>query len=114
MFFSKNRFMGCLSIMLLGLAGCAQIPADQYTLAQQDVTRTELAANIKLAQSGWPEAHWWTGYADEQLNQLIAQALNKGPSLQVAAVRIASARAALKLDSADQGVNVSLDAASNR
>ncbi|MDR3411543.1 MAG: efflux transporter outer membrane subunit [Formivibrio sp.] len=114
MHFSKNRFMGCLSIMLLGLAGCAQIPADQDALAQQDVTRIELAANIKLAQSGWPKAQWWTGYADEQLNRLIAQALNKGPSLQVAAVRIASARAALKLDSADQGVNVSLDAASNR
>ncbi len=100
--------------LLLATAGCVSIPADHDVLPQQDMARAQLAANIKLARDGWPEAQWWTRYDDPQLNRLIAQALKEGPTLQVAAARIGSARAALSVDSSAAGVNVDFTADSNR
>jgi multidrug efflux system outer membrane protein len=104
----------CLCAILFGMVGCARIPADHDTLPQQDLAGVQLAPNIKLARDGWPQAQWWTRYGDEQLNQLMAQALKDGPTLQVAGARIGSARAALKLDRADLGADVALDATINR
>ena len=111
---STTRALGCLFAVLVGMAGCAQIPADHDTLLQQDLAGVQLAANIKLARDGWPEAQWWRSYGDEQLNRLIGDALRDGPTLQAAAARIGSARAALTLDSADRGMNVVLNATTNR
>ncbi|MDB5801229.1 MAG: Outer rane component of tripartite multidrug resistance system [Rhodocyclales bacterium] len=95
-------------------AGCAQIPADTDVLPQKDVAGAQLAANIKLAREGWPETQWWTRFGDAQLNQLIAQALHEGPSLQVAAARVATARATLALDSTNNGNDIDFKAATNR
>ena len=101
-------------VLLMAATGCVSIPADRDALPQQDLARAQLAANIKLARDGWPEAQWWTRYDDPQLNRLIAQALKDGPTLQVAAARIGSARAALKLDTSARGLNVDLTGDSNR
>jgi multidrug efflux system outer membrane protein len=102
------------SVLMLTLAGCLNIPADHDALPQRDMARAQLAANIKLARDGWPQAQWWTAYDDPQLNRLMALALKDGPTLQVAAARIASARAALNSDKSDSGMNVDLTANSNR
>ena len=104
----------CLGAMLLGAAGCAQLPADRDVLPRQDPANVQLAENIKLAREGWPQAQWWTRYGDAQLNRLIDRALKDGPTLQVAAMRIGAARAVLRLDSADREINVSLEADANR
>ena len=111
---STTLALGCLAAVLAGMPGCAQIPADHDTLPQQDLARAQLAADIKLARDGWPEPQWWRSYGDGQLNRLIAEALKDGPTLQAAAARIGSARAALDLDSADRGVNAVLNATTTR
>lgn len=103
-----------LFTFMLGIAGCASIPADQNRLPQQDMARAQLAADIKLARDGWPDTQWWTQYGDPQLNRLIKQALTTSPTLEVAAARIGSARAALAVNAADQGLNVNFNAAQNR
>lgn len=104
----------CLGSLLLAISGCAMIPSDHDVLPRQDLASAQLAADIKLTHDNWPQAQWWTGYGDVQLDRLMAQALQNSPSLQMTAARIGAARAALNLDSADEGVDVSLKAETNR
>jgi len=98
----------------LALAGCAQIMPDLHQQPKRDIATAELSAGIKLAHEGWPEAQWWSAYHDEQLNALIKQALASGPSLEVAAAHIGSARSALSSRAADLGIDVSAYAGANR
>ena len=102
------------TLLVLALAGCAQITPDMHPQARRDIASAELSAGIKLAHEGWPEAQWWTAYHDQQLNALIKQALADGPSLEVAAAHIGSARSALSRSAADLGVDVSAYANANR
>jgi outer membrane protein, multidrug efflux system len=103
-----------LTACVLLAFGCAQIPEDREALPQRDVASAQLAADIKLAREGWPEAQWWTRFNDPQLNQLMTRALQDGPTLQVAAMRVASASAALQLDNANNGNDIGIKAATNR
>ncbi|RFP16412.1 MULTISPECIES: efflux transporter outer membrane subunit [unclassified Duganella] len=98
----------------LALAGCAHITPDLHPLARRDVANAELSSSIKLAKEGWPDAQWWTAYHDEQLNALIKQALAAGPTLEVAAAQIGSARSALSRSAADLGLDVDGYAGANR
>jgi len=99
---------------LLTLAACVSIPDDPDALKQRDMTRARLAENIKLARDQWPDTQWWKRYEDPQLTRLIEQALKDGPSLQVAAAHIGTARAALQRDTSEKGINVGLNATTSR
>jgi multidrug efflux system outer membrane protein len=96
------------------LAGCASVPPDSNALAKRDVANAELSANIKLAHEGWPQAQWWTAYHDEQLNAIIKQALAEGPSLEVAAAHIGSARSSPSRSVADLGISGAVNGNVNR
>ncbi len=98
----------------VALAGCAAIAPDTHPLAKRDIASAELSSNIKLAHEGWPQAQWWTVYHDEQLNAIIKQALAGGPSLEVAAAQIGTARSSLSRSLADLGLETSLYANANR
>lgn len=103
-----------LLALLIGLAGCARMPVDDHPLAMRDAASAQLAPNIHLAREGWPEARWWTRFQDPQLDRLMDQALKDAPSLQVAAARVNSARAAMQIDAADDGSSVAFKADTNR
>lgn len=106
---------GLLALTLtLALAGCASVAPDPGPLARRDLASAELTAGIRLAQEGWPDAQWWTAYHDPQLNDIIRQALAGGPSLEVAAAHIGSARASLSRTLADLGLESTLYANANR
>ncbi len=81
--------------VLLGLAGCIAVPDDADHMKPADLAHAQLAADIQLAQDGWPEAQWWKSYRDPQLDALISQALQGSPSLAAASARISAAQAAL-------------------
>lgn len=98
----------------LALAGCAHVTPDPHPPARRDLAGAELSAGIRLAKEGWPDAQWWTAYHDEQLNALIRQALASGPTLEVAAAQIGSARSALSRTAADLGLDVGGYAGANR
>jgi multidrug efflux system outer membrane protein len=100
--------------LLLLLGACVSIPDDNSVLPQRDLARAELAADIKLAHAGWPPVLWWTRYDDPQLNNLVEQALRDNPSMQSAAARFASARAALQSSTSEEGVSVDFNGAINR
>jgi multidrug efflux system outer membrane protein len=110
----KTLLQPTLLVMALALAGCAAIAPDTHPLAKRDIASAELSSNIKLAHEGWPEAQWWTAYHDEQLNAIIKQALASGPSLEVAAAHIGTARSSLSRSLADLGLETSLYANANR
>jgi multidrug efflux system outer membrane protein len=110
----KTLLQPTLLVMALALAGCAVIAPDTHPLAKRDIASAELSSNIKLAHEGWPEAQWWTAYHDEQLNAIIKQALASGPSLEVAAAHIGTARSSLSRSLADLGLETSLYANANR
>lgn len=112
----KYVVLSCLGMAMAAvvvLSGCAPIPADKDVMVSQDLAQVRLAADIRLASEGWPEAQWWTRYHDGQLDALIKQALSHGPTLETAAARIGSARQALAFSSADRDINVRLDAGVN-
>ena len=98
----------------LALAGCASIPPDTQPLPQQDLATIQLAADIHLASEGWPAAQWWRQFQDDQLNQLIQQALSASPNLDVANARIGSALSAFDAQRAQRGPRVDLGANANR
>jgi NodT family efflux transporter outer membrane factor (OMF) lipoprotein len=43
--------------------------------------------------TAWPQARWWEGYGDLQLNSLIAEVLRNAPSMAQAAARLQRAQA---------------------
>lgn len=98
----------------LALAGCASIPPDTQQLPQQDLAKVQLAADIHLASEGWPAAQWWRQFQDEQLNQLIENALSASPSLEVANARIGSALSAFDAQHAQRGPSIDASANANR
>ncbi|MYM74011.1 efflux transporter outer membrane subunit [Duganella sp. FT134W] len=110
----KTLLQPTLLVMALALAGCAAIAPDTHPLARRDIASAELSSSIKLAHEGWPEAQWWTAYHDDQLNAIIRQALAGGPSLEVAAAHIGTARSTLSRSLADLGLETSLYANANR
>src|SRR5450830_718684 len=48
---------------------------------------------VTLSPAAWPAARWWERYGDPQLNALVAEALARNPSLNVAAARVRQAEA---------------------
>jgi multidrug efflux system outer membrane protein len=111
---NKNLKHAAIAAAVMLLAGCATVAPDSHPLKQHDIAHIELAADIKLAREGWPEAQWWTAYGDAQLNALIKQALSSGPTLEVAAAHIGSAESNVQRSAADLGVDVSAYATANR
>ncbi|WP_258194598.1 efflux transporter outer membrane subunit [Janthinobacterium sp. PAMC25594] len=98
----------------LSLAGCASIPPDTQQLPQQELAKVQLAADIHLASEGWPAAQWWRQFQDDQLDQLIEQALSASPSLDAANARIGSALSAFDAQHAGRGPRLDLDANASR
>jgi outer membrane protein, multidrug efflux system len=103
-----------LITMIFIMAGCARIPLDQGIMTRVNPGDIEMSSDISLSHHHWPYEQWWKGYGDEQLNHLISQALSIGPSLGVAASRISASQAVLKLESAEQGIDVIFDGSANR
>jgi multidrug efflux system outer membrane protein len=107
-----TKLGGALAALAIG--GCAHIPADTAPAAQPDFSHAQHAASIQLARDAWPDARWWSSYHDDQLDVLVARALQDSPTLASAAARIATARAALAFERTAGGFQAGLDIGANR
>lgn len=76
------------------LSACAAMPhmGPAPTIATPDRFAAERTL-AGTAASAWPDANWWSGYGDPQLDSLIAEALAGAPDLAAAVARIRQADA---------------------
>jgi NodT family efflux transporter outer membrane factor (OMF) lipoprotein len=84
-----------VGLMATGLTGCA----DMSGIAPQASLRDAPSLGLK-ADAGTQAplaAEWWRDFGDEQLNTLVAQALQTSPSLKLAQARLARAQAVIEV-----------------
>jgi NodT family efflux transporter outer membrane factor (OMF) lipoprotein len=85
------RRLWATAAALLALAGCADTQGIRATAQLSAPAALGLADGAATAA---PAPDWWAALGDAQLDRLVTQALAHNPSLQVAAARVARARAA--------------------
>ncbi len=89
------RFYSGAAIALT-LAGCA---APDLGVRPELARADRFASSATLAGSAdarWPDAAWWRGYGDPQLDALIGEALAGSPDIAIAAARVRAADAAVQ------------------
>jgi NodT family efflux transporter outer membrane factor (OMF) lipoprotein len=88
--FKQSAFRATALALSLGLSACAILPDTASNAKPRDAASLGLTG----AQMGSAVAEqWWREFGDEQLNGLIAGALENNPSLKLAQTRLARARA---------------------
>jgi len=87
--------MATTSLLALLVAGCASWDEIDHSAAPTDANTLSLAATAgpTVSPAPWPAEDWWRAYRDDQLNQLIDEALAGSPTLKVAAARFRAAAA---------------------
>ena len=114
-FFSTPRPRPLAVATALGLAaavlgGCAVVAPGQPPLAYSAAGVAQASAQPARP---WPQAGWWRGYGDSQLDRLIDAALAGNPSLDAARARVEQARrqadAVAGRDSLQVGAQVSAE-----
>lgn len=86
-------------LMATGLSGCADMSGIHPQASLRDVSTLGLAAAsatpaaAAVAAPAGVATEWWRDFGDEQLNALVAQALQNNPSLKLAQARLARAQA---------------------
>ncbi|RZJ24739.1 MAG: efflux transporter outer membrane subunit, partial [Haliea sp.] len=102
------------------LAGCAtSVPVDSSSLPAAPPAFKEQDASRVLAAAPAPaeaqtQGRWWTVFADPVLDQLVEQAGRNNSSVQVAAGRLAQARALVRSTDADRLPQLDLGAGASR
>ena len=93
-----------VSALALALAACALPP--------RRLDPPRLSDNVPLAglnvpaRAGWPAAEWWKTYHDDQLNRLIAMAMDQAPDLAIAQSRVGSAEQSIRAAAAQAGLSI--------
>jgi multidrug efflux system outer membrane protein len=104
-------------VTALSIAGCASEP--------QDITTSipSIPAAFKQADARWialapaeaqPRGEWWRVFADPILNQLVARADRNNTSIELAAARLAQARALVRSSGAGRYPQLGIGAAASR
>lgn len=113
--YSKTRLTLLPLLAALLLAGCAtSASVDPTRLPVTPAVFKEAAVSVAAApvMPVGPEiqGRWWTVFADPVLNQLVEQASSSNNSVQVAAARLAQARAIAGATDANRAVQLGLGA----
>ena len=92
------------AVSLAFVVGCANVPTPhpRATLRAQ----APLAGLDVPAQGDWPQTQWWRAYGDDQLDELMARAMQHAPDLVVAETRVNEARRSVRLVMAQSGLTV--------
>jgi multidrug efflux system outer membrane protein len=79
---------GATSVSMLALCGCVLFPREHATAPPLPTAWVD--APVAASQ---PLTDWWSQFNDPILNQLVSEALENGPSVRIAALRVREARA---------------------
>lgn len=88
----KRATVAALS-MILGLAGCAQIPSLGQLASVMGADQYQTAKSFSAPATQWPDDRWWRTYGDRQLDALIEEALRDSPDMAAASARLRRAEA---------------------
>lgn len=102
---------GAPLLAALVLAGCASVPdIDPASLPATPAAFKEGDGRWTTVQpaEAQPRGEWWKAFADPQLDDLVERAARSNASVQVAAARLAQARALLKSADADRAPQLGL------
>lgn len=88
----------------LALAACATPPAKLASPHLRD--DVPLAGLATATRAGWPDAQWWRGYGDAQLDHLMDLAMRQAPDLALAQSRVQGAEQSARLAAAQLGLAV--------
>lgn len=112
MVYAARRRVGMAAAvaLLATLAGCASMRGIAPQSTQTDAATLAAGKTIddEAPVAPWPDAQWWAGFGDPQLDQLIATATAGSPTLAVARARIREAAAQAGLAEAAAQPNVEL------
>ena len=90
----STRIPLLLATLALALAGCVDRggwkPAPQ--LQPQALAADHALADAKIEATAWPVDAWWRAYGDPQLDELVNEALQGSPSLEIAQARLRAAQ----------------------
>jgi len=112
-----NEFRLSALLLALVLAGCASPPAiDAAALPATPQAFKEGDGRWTMAApaEAQPRGAWWQVYTDPVLNDLVERAAANNASIQVAAARLAQARALLRSTDAQRAPQVGIGAAAAR
>jgi outer membrane protein, multidrug efflux system len=104
-------------IAALVLAGCASVPPiDTASLPAAPAAFKEAGGQWTTVApaASQPRGEWWKAFADPVLDDLVARADRANASIQVAAARLAQARALARSADADRAPQVGLGAGVSR
>ncbi len=102
-----------LCVIVLALAACVHVPSRPAAPTLRSNAPIDPPANPPAnpqAGAAWPEAQWWSHYADPDLDSLISLGLASAPSLNIAGARFTTARASVREAGANLGAKVDLEA----
>ncbi len=80
-------------LMLTGCVGHSHIKPQGKLIDSASLASTRTFAESTVDADAWPKQQWWKALGDAQLDELIAEAADKSPSLAAAQARIEQARA---------------------
>ncbi|MDB5868435.1 MAG: efflux system, outer rane lipoprotein NodT [Polaromonas sp.] len=92
----------------LVLAGCASTPVIDASSLPATPTAFREGASLQSAATPVAQATWWKVFSDPVLDQLVEQATRNNTSIQVAAGRLAQARAIARSTDASRSVQAGL------
>ena len=102
-----------LVAMLLTSACESLRPPDEPVTHERQVAPLQ-AATTPSGDVPWPDAYWWRGYGDDNLNSLIETALRDSPDLAVATARFGAATEDARVAGAQAGLKVDANGAYER
>jgi NodT family efflux transporter outer membrane factor (OMF) lipoprotein len=105
---NRRRSVLAVSCAAVLLSACASYKGIETTGKLQQAAQFATAASIPEQHGQWPDASWAQAIGGAQLQSLIDEALAGNPNLQIAATRVATARAVV--EAADAGKNPSYSA----
>lgn len=97
-----RRALSGILLCLIIAGGCAKIPTDEACCKLMPAPCLEYSTQEALEDSNFyagdfPEGDWWEMFEDEQLAELIEEALSENPTMQMACARVEAAEAGAKL-----------------
>jgi outer membrane protein TolC len=88
------------AVLLAGCASTAGIDSQSKLRTPESFGLQGATAPAQATSTAAVPTQWWSGFADPQLDRLVAQALADSPNLKVAQARLARARSVLEVANA--------------